>query len=162
MGNIPNDTDSLEAMISKIVDQKLAEKIDPSLEVGTFLAGMANMETMIPMLYSEGVRKGRNSLNRWVEISSTNAARLFGMYPQKGTIAVGSDADIAVWDPEKTRVIRGEEMLSRSDYDVFEGWEVQGWPAYTISRGDVVYENGRVTGARGRGRRVIRGPHMPL
>ena len=140
----------------------LDHKLDPSLKVGSFRPGMANLETLMPMLYSEGVRKGKISIGRWVELISTNAAKLFGIFPQKGAIAVGSDADLVVWDTDLRRTIRGEEMASNAGYDVYEGWEVQGWPIFTISRGEVVFENGKVMGARGRGRRVIRGPHMPL
>lgn len=84
------------------------------------------------------------------------------MFPQKGTVAVGSDADLVVWDPDLKRVVRGEEMRSRAGYDVFEGYEIQGWPAYTISRGDVVFEDGEIVAERGRGKRVIRGPYAPL
>jgi dihydropyrimidinase len=123
---------------------------------------MPGLETLMPLLYSEGVLKGRISLSRWVELTSTNAAKLFGMYPQKGTISVGSDADLVVWDTNRKRTINVDDMQSASDYEVFEGWEIQGWPTHTISRGDVVFENDKVTGARGRGQRVIRGPHMPL
>lgn len=140
----------------------LAQKLDPQLKIGTFRPGMANLETLMPMLYSEGVRKGRISVNRWVEIISTNAARLFGLFPQKGTIAVGSDADLVVWDPERKRTIRAKEMHTNSDFDVFEGWEVQGWPACTISRGEVVFEDGKITGAKGRGQLVKRAPFTIL
>ena len=132
------------------------------LKVGSFRPGMTALETLMPMLYSEGVRKGRISLSRFVEVTSTNAAKLFGMYPQKGTIAIGSDADLGVWDPQRRRTVRASETHTRSDFDVFEGWEVQGWPIYTISRGEVIVDNGKVTGARGRGRPVKRGRHMPL
>ena len=140
----------------------LDQKLDADLKVGTFRPGMANLETLMPMLYSEGVRKGRISISRFVELTSTNAAKLFGMYPQKGTIAIGSDADILVWDPDLKRTIRGEEMTSNAGYDIYEGWEVQGWPVYTISRGEVIVENGQVTGARGRGKRVHTKGHQPL
>jgi dihydropyrimidinase len=108
------------------------------------------------MLYSEGVRKGRLSLSRLVEVLSTNVAKLFGLYPRKGTIAVGSDADIVVFDPALTRTVTAEMLKSNADYSVYEGWEVTGWPVCTISRGDVVYADGQVTGAAGRGRIVPR------
>ena len=157
LGN--NDVDTL---CSDHAPWTLSEKLDPELRVGSFRPGMANLETLMPMLYSEGVAKGRISLSRWVELTSTNAAKLFGMFPQKGTIAVGSDADLVVWDTNLKRVVRGEEMRSKAGYDVYEGHEVQGWPTHTISRGEVVYENGQITGARGRGLRVKRGPHVSL
>lgn len=141
---------------------KLAPKLEPGLKVGSFRPGMPALETLMPMLYSEGVGKGRISLSRFVEVTATNAAKLFGMYPQKGTIAVGADADLAVWDPQRRRTVRAQETHTNSDFDVFEGWEVQGWPVYTISRGEVIFDNGKVTGARGRGRPVRRGRHQPL
>ncbi len=140
----------------------LSQKLNPALKIGGFYAGVASLETQMPMLYSEGVLKGKVSLNRWVEVTATNAAKLFGMYPQKGTISVGSDADIVVWDPDLKRTIRGEEMHSKSGFDVFEGREVQGWPVYTLSRGEIVYEKGEIKGSQGRGRRIERGLYRPL
>ena len=110
----------------------------------------------MPMLYSEGVHSGRISLSRFVEVTSTNTAKLFGMYPQKGTIAVGSDADMVVWDPELRRTVKGAGMQSRAGYSVYDGREVRGGPLYTISRGEVVLEGGEITARRGRGRWVRR------
>ncbi len=140
----------------------LDRKLDPNLDVRSFLPGMANLETMLPMLYDDGVRTGRITANRWVDLVATTPAKLFGMFPQKGTIAVGSDADLAIWDPERTRKIRGEEMASNAGFDIYEGREVRGWPEYTISRGEVIVDGGELVGRRGRGLRVIRGPHRPL
>ena len=114
------------------------------------------------MLYDDGVRTGRITANKWVDLVATTPAKLFGMFPQKGTIAVGSDADIAVWDPERTRTIRGEEMASNAGFDIYEGKEVRGWPEYTISRGEIIVDKGELVGSRGRGLRVKRGPHQPL
>lgn len=133
-----------------------AQKTAPGLDVSSFPPGMPNMETRMPMLYSEGVVKGRISVNRFVELTATNPAKLFGLFPQKGTLAVGSDADIGIWDPDRTRTIRAPEMNTKADFDVFEGWEVQGWPIYTISRGQVVYENGQFPAQAGQGRLVKR------
>ncbi len=124
--------------------------------VDELLPGMSNLETVLPMLYSEGVRAGRLSLNRFVEVSSTNPAKLFGMYPQKGTIAVGSDADIAVFDPEKPVVIRQRDMHSRQDWELHEGFEVTGWPVMTLSRGEIIVDDGKVLAEPGRGRLVKR------
>ena len=140
----------------------LRQKLDPTLTVATVRNGVADLETLLPMLFSEGVGGGRISLSRFVEVSSTNVARLFGMYPQKGTIAVGSDADLVIWDPSLVRTIDGAAMYSRAGYSVYDGREVRGWPAYTLSRGDVVFEGGRVTAERGRGRWIRRGPTAPL
>ncbi len=133
-------------------------KLDPSQTVGqgNFLGGMPNLQEYLPMLFSEGVGKNRITLERFVAVTASNPAKLFGLYPRKGTIAVGSDADLALWDPEETRTIRDEDMLSGSGFSVYSGWEVTGWPRVTIRRGEVVYENGEVTGQPGSGRLLQR------
>jgi dihydropyrimidinase len=134
----------------------LAQKLDPSLDITTFRPGVADLETLMPMLYSEGVRSDRISLSRFVEVTATNTAKLFGLYPQKGTIAVGSDADLVIWDPNLRRTIDGATMRSGAGHTIYDGREVHGGPEYTISRGEVVFEGGRVTAQRGRGRWVHR------
>ncbi len=141
---------------------KLAEKLDPAFDATNLRQGVADLETCMPMLYSAGVLSGRISLEQFVAVSSTNPAKLFGLYPQKGTIAVGSDADFVVWDDTKTRVIDGASMESRADYSPYDGFEVTGWPKWTLSRGEIVYEDGVVTGSPGRARLVRRGPHRPI
>ena len=108
------------------------------------------------MLYSECVRRGRITLPRLVEVLAANPARLAGLAPRKGAVAPGADADLVVFVPERTRVIRAAEMQSAADYDVFEGWSVTGWPALTISRGEIVSEDGRVVGGPGRGQFIPR------
>jgi dihydropyrimidinase len=140
----------------------LAEKLDPSLDVGSFRPGVADLETLLPMLFSAGVHQGRISLHRFVEVTSTNAARLFGLFPKKGTIAVGSDADLTIWDPTLTKAVDSGGMETRADYSPYDGWEVTGWPVMTISRGEIVYQNGEIVAAPGRGRLVRRGPTMML
>jgi dihydropyrimidinase len=132
------------------------QKLDPALDITTFRPGMADLETLMPMLYSEGVRGGRISLSRFVEVTATNTARLFGLYPQKGTIAVGSDADLVVWDPDRRWTIDGDAMRSGASHTVYDGREVYGGPEYTISRGEIVLERGQITAERGRGRWVRR------
>jgi len=129
----------------------LRDKIDESLDVTTARQGVADLETMLPMLFSEGVRSGRISLRRFIALTSANPARLFGLYPRKGTIAVGSDADLVVLDPELRRTIDGRSMRSNADYSVYDGREVHGWPRFTVSRGDVVLEDGQVVAEPGRG-----------
>ncbi|HEY3110318.1 MAG TPA: dihydropyrimidinase [Chloroflexota bacterium] len=140
----------------------LAQKLDPELTVATFRPGVADLETLLPMLFSEGVGKGRISLPRFVELTSTNAARLFGLLPRKGTIAVGSDADLAIWDAALTRPVEAARMQTNADYSPYEGWPVTGWPIVTISRGEVVYQDGAIVGDAGRGRLVARGPTQML
>lgn len=141
---------------------RLAQKLDPALDVRTARQGVADLETMLPMLLSEGVRTGRISLSRFVEVTSTNPARLFGLYPRKGTIAVGADADLVAWDLTQRRTVDGARMRSRADYSVYDGWEVTGWPAYVVSRGEVVLEGGEVRAEPGRGRCLVRGPSQRL
>ena len=114
-------------------------------------AGFSGVETRLALLYSEGVVKGRFSINRFVEITSSNAAKLFGLYPRKGVVAVGSDADLVVIDPNATRTIRLEDLHGWQDYTVYEGWELRGFPVFTISRGKIVSENGRFVGQQGHG-----------
>lgn len=140
----------------------LRQKLDPKLDVTTVRQGVADLETLMPMLFSEGVLTGRISLNRFVELISTNAAKLFGMYPQKGTIAIGSDADLVVWDSEARRIIDGARMQSKAGYSVYDGREVKGWPTYTISRGEIVLDNGKITAQPGRGQWVRRSKPMML
>jgi dihydropyrimidinase len=132
----------------------LADKLDPTLTVATARPGAENLQVMLPMLYSEGVRCGRISLSRLVELQSTNAAKLFGLYPRKGTIAVGSDADIIVFDPDLTRAIDATMLKSNADYSVYQGWPVTGWPVTTVRRGEVVYRDDQVVGTPGSGQLV--------
>jgi dihydropyrimidinase len=136
----------------------LRDKIDESLDVTTARQGVADLETLMPMLFSEGVRAGRISLDRFIALTCTNPARLFGLYPRKGTIAVGSDADLVVLDPHLRRTIDGRSMRSNADYSAYDGHEVTGWPRFTVSRGDIVLEDGQVVAEPGRGRWLRRGP----
>jgi dihydropyrimidinase len=140
----------------------LADKLDPSLSIVNIRAGVENLQTLLPMLYSEGVRTGRISLSRLVEVTSTNAAKLFGLYPQKGTIAVGSDADIVVFDPSLARTVRASLLKSNADYSVYDGWEVTGWPVVTIRRGEIVFRDDTILGSPGSGRLVRRGRMQAL
>ena len=136
----------------------LEAKLDPELSITQLRPGVENLQTMVPMLWSEGVRTGRISRDRFVEVTSTNAARLFGLHPRKGVIAVGSDADIVVFDPELTRTVERGMILSRAGHSVYEGWPVTGWPVVTIRRGEIVFRDGEVVGAPGSGRLVPCGP----
>jgi len=116
----------------------LEEKLDPTLTASDLRHGMAELETIMPVLWSEGVATGKISVATFVEVTSTTAARLFGLYPRKGTIAPGSDADIVIWNPDDTRTIDGSTMHSNAGYSPYDGWQVTGWPDVTISRGEVI------------------------
>jgi dihydropyrimidinase len=134
----------------------LADKLDPALDVVTARQGVADLETLMPMLFSEGVTAGRISLDRFVELTSANAARLFGLYPRKGAIAVGSDADLALWDPQERRVVDGARMQSRAGYSVYDGASVQGWPRFVIRRGQLLLADGDCTAQPGQGQHARR------
>ena len=133
-----------------------ARKEDPSLSITNTLPGMSDLQFMLPMYYSEGVRNRRLALQRFVETTSTNAARIFGMYPRKGVIREGSDADVVIWDPNRTGTVTADADLSNADYNVYQGWKVTGWPVTTIRRGEIVYDEGRVIGRPGTGRLIAR------
>lgn len=135
----------------------LEAKLDPDLNVVTARQGVADLETLMPMLFSEGVLAGRISLDRFVELTSSNAARLFGLYPRKAAISVGSDADLAVWDPQQRKTIDGASMHSRAGYSVYDGWTVQGWPRFVIRRGQVVLSDDRCIARPGDGAWLRRG-----
>ena len=114
--------------------------------------GVPGLETRLPLLFSEGVRTGRLDLEKFVDLTATRAAKLYGLYPRKGIIAVGADADIAVWDPELEVVISQDILHDAMDYTPYEGRKVTGWPILTLSRGEVVWDGADVTGEPGRGR----------
>ena len=118
--------------------------------------GLPGVETRMPIMFSEGVSKGRISVNKFVEITSTNPAKLFGMYPKKGTIQVGADADLVVIDPNLTKKISVVDLHENVDYTSFEGIEVKGYPVMTISRGEIIVEDNKFVGEKGRGRFIKR------
>jgi dihydropyrimidinase len=118
--------------------------------------GAPGLENRLQMIHEFGVRAGRITLNRMVELLATNPAKLFGLYPRKGTIAVGSDADIVVFDPEKKVTISAETHHSKSDYNLFEGTEVTGVPEVVLLRGHVLVEDGELVASPGIGQFVRR------
>ena len=120
--------------------------------------GLPGLETRAPILFSEGVAAGRIDIERFVALNSSNAARIYGLYPRKGTISVGADADIAIWDPEKKVVIRNADLHHNVDYTPFEGMTVQGWPVTVLSRGEVVCDDAVLHGLKGRGQFLECGP----
>lgn len=111
--------------------------------------GIPGVETRLPILFSEGVMKGRISLQRFVALTSTNPARLYGLYPQKGSIAIGADADLTLWDPRLTRPIRQAALNHGCDYTPYEGMEITGWPVRTLLRGRTTALDGRPVGVPG-------------
>jgi dihydropyrimidinase len=147
---------SIDTVASDHAPWTRALKLDPKLDVTRPRPGVAELDTMLPLLYTEGVATGRISLERFVALTATNAARLFGLYPRKGTIAVGADADVVIWETNERRTIRDEDLFSRAGHSVYAGRELTAWPRTTIRRGEIVFDRGRVLGRPGSGQPVPR------
>ncbi|MBN1838142.1 MAG: amidohydrolase family protein [Spirochaetales bacterium] len=122
------------------------------------VVGVAGIQTVLPVLLSEGVNRNRISINKLVEVTSYNPARTFGLYPDKGAIEVGAWADLTILDMQKKQVVRAAELHHISDFSLYEGRELTGWPVLTMVRGTVVAEDGEVIGEPGTGRYVPRVP----
>jgi dihydropyrimidinase len=113
--------------------------------------GVPGLQVRLPLLFSEGVGKGRITLNEFVALTATNHARMYGLAPRKGTIAVGADADIVLWDPTRKVTLTNSMLHHNCDYTPYEGRELTGYPVMTFSRGELVMEEARMSGAAGRG-----------
>ncbi len=113
--------------------------------------GVPGVETRLPLLFSEGVTRAASACSSSWALSSTNAAKIYGLHPRKGTIAVGSDADIVLWDPERKVSLTNSILHHNCDYTPYEGRELTGYPVMTLSRGEVVMDEGRMSGSAGRG-----------
>ncbi|TKT74410.1 dihydropyrimidinase [Aquamicrobium sp. LC103] len=114
--------------------------------------GIPGVETRLPILFSEGVSKGRITPQKFVELSATNHAKMYGLYPRKGSIGIGFDADLALWNPNRKETIRQEILHHGADYTPWEGFEVTGWPVMTVSRGTIVVEDGKIVAGKDHGR----------
>ena len=131
-------------------------------EVDNALGGHNGIETRMGYLFSEGVKKGRIDVNRFVEVTSASVAKLFGLYPRKGAIAIGSDADIVLIDPNRKRKVSLADLHSNCDYSIWDGWEFEGIPVLTMLRGKILVEDGQWTGPTGIGKFVpSRSPERP-
>ena len=121
--------------------------------------GTGGLEDRLSVLWTKGVETGRLTKNEFVAVTSTNIAQILNIYPQKGAILVGSDADLVVWDPKLSKTISAANQKSIIDYNVFEGFKVNGLARHTISRGEVVWTHGKNDQAKpGRGKRILRKP----
>jgi dihydropyrimidinase len=117
--------------------------------------GNVGAEARMGIGYSEGVVKRGMTLERYADITSTNAAKIFGLYPRKGAIAVGSDADLAFIDPRVQKTLVKEDFHV-TDYSPWEGWSVTGWPVFTMLRGKAIFDGGKLLGATSDGRQLTR------
>ncbi len=129
----------------------LAQKRDGIDDFTKAPGGTPGVEERVRLIFSEGVMKGRISLSRFVEVMATNPAKIFGLYPQKGTLEPGSDADIVIIDPRKTQILSKENTISACDYCAYEGWEVQGTIHQVYSKGKLIAEDNVFFGAEGEG-----------
>ncbi|RCW79254.1 dihydropyrimidinase [Paracoccus lutimaris] len=120
--------------------------------------GTGGLEDRLPMLWTHGVNTGRLTPNEFVAVTSTNIAKILNMYPKKGAVLVGSDADLVVWDPEAEKTISAGTQQSAIDYNVFEGQKVKGLPRYTLTRGVVAVTEGKIDSHEGHGEFVAREP----
>src|SRR2546422_888534 len=125
---------------------------DWSSDVCSSDLGCVDVETRIPLLFSEGVVKRRLPITRLVQVASTNPARIFGLYPRKGVIAAGSDADIVLIDPTARLRVSPQTLHMKVQYSPYEGWDVVGMPVTTISRGKIIVNKGAFLGTPGHGR----------
>jgi dihydropyrimidinase len=139
-------------------DQKAAGKDDFRLIPN----GTGGVENRMEVLWEHGVNTGRLTMNEFVAVTSTNAAQIFNVYPRKGSISVGADADIAIWDPKATKTISARTHHQNVDYNIFEGMTVTGCASHTLSQGKVVYANGELNVERGAGRYVDRPAFAPF
>ena len=139
------------------LDQKAAGRDDFRLIPN----GTAAVENRMELLWHHGVGKGRISMNDFVRLTSSGAAQIFNIYPRKGHIQSGADADIVVWDPERTKTISAKTHKQNVDFNIFEGMSVTGGPSHTISAGKVVYKNGELNVERGAGQFIKRPPFAP-
>ncbi|MGH8673221.1 MAG: dihydropyrimidinase [Burkholderiales bacterium] len=122
--------------------------------------GVPGLELRLPLLFTFGYRTGRMTINEFVNLTSTAHAKIYGLYPRKGTIEVGSDADLAIWDPDRRVTI--ESTRDNTGYTPYKGRELTGWPVTVISRGDVIVDNGKLDAERGRGKFLAREPSEAL
>jgi dihydropyrimidinase len=129
------------------------------LDFSKIPSGAPGIETRMTLLWDGGVRAGRIDPRRFVEVTATAPARIFGLWPRKGTIAVGADADLVVWDAERESRLSAETLHMRVDYSPYEGRVVRGGPVVVLSRGEVIVDHGEWKGRAGRGQFQKRRAH---
>jgi dihydropyrimidinase len=123
----------------------------PNASFDQIAMGVPGLELRLPLLYSEGVRSGRIDIHQFVALTATNAAKIYGLHPRKGTIAVGADADIAIWDPKREITINHDMLHDNAGYTPYAGRRITGWPVTVLNRGRVVVDDGELNAERGSG-----------
>jgi dihydropyrimidinase len=120
--------------------------------------GIPSLEERVKLLFAHGVKTGKLDLQTFVNVASTNAAKTFGLFPRKGAIQIGADADLVVYDPNHRSTISAETQMMNVDYSAFEGWEIKGRPSAVTVRGEVAVRDGQFVGTVGRGQMLKREP----
>jgi dihydropyrimidinase len=136
--------------VRNVADEKVGD------DIWETMLAFSGTQTMLPLMLSEGVNAGRISLSRAVAVTSTNTAKAWNLYPKKGTIRVGSDADLVVVDLDETKTVTPGLLQAGSDYSIYDGTEVTGWPTHTVVRGEVAFAEGEVVGEKGYGTQIRR------
>jgi dihydropyrimidinase len=134
-------------IVDTIGTDHVANRLDMKLgkgDIWSALSGFPGIATMLPVLLSKGVNENRIGIERIAEITSYNTARIFGLYPKKGTIQPGSDADLTIVDLDLEKTVTPDMLQSYSDYTIYDGWKLRGWPVMTIVRGNIIMEEGQV------------------
>lgn len=159
-GSICNVSSDNCTFSTEVKTQKMERRGDGSLipDFTKVMTGVTGLEERIYLLMAEGVAKGRITLNRLCEITSLNPAKTFGLFPQKGIIQAGSDADLMVIDPEAEKTLSADNLHQRIDYSIYSGVKAKGVPVMTIRRGEILVENGQFKGGRGSGKFLARKP----
>nr|MDQ6939041.1 amidohydrolase family protein [Verrucomicrobiota bacterium] len=120
--------------------------------------GIPSLEDRVNLLYTHGVKAGRLDLHKFVNVASTNVAKIFGLFPRKGSIQIGADADMVVYDPNYRGKISAKTQMMNVDYSAFEGWDIEGRPSVVTVRGEVAVRDGKFVGTIGRGQMLKREP----
>ena len=128
----------------------------PNPDFSKIANGLPGIEMRLPLLFSEGFVKGRISLNHFVSLAATNVSKIYGLDHCKGSITEGKDADIAIWDPEESRVVKAEDMHDNMEFTPYEGMQITGWPTTVIQRGSVIIEGNELRSDRGAGNFIPR------
>jgi dihydropyrimidinase len=135
-----------------------AKKTSPGDDFTKIPMGLPGVETSLPLFYSEGVINRGIDIKKMVNLMSTNPAKIHGIYPRKGSLAVGTDADIVIFNPSRKGKIKARSQHSAADWTPYEKFKTTGAVEYTISRGEIIYENGEIKGKKGRGKFLKKGP----
>ena len=151
-----SDLGDIQTIGSDNTSWTVKQKAEGAADFRKIPYGVPGLETEMRVVYSEGVAKGRIPLQTFVSAFATTPAKLFGLYPRKGTIAVGSDADLLLLDPAGTQTIDERTLHSRAGYDPFHGFEIRGVPRMTLSRGEIIARDGQLLSRPGRGQLVLR------